>query len=139
MIETAKVHDVAIDDIIAKNGSFRDSLQEGWLTSDILLETLSKFTGDLSEEQLKSMGYTDEQTKNIIAMGQTAVDAATKVRTATQLVDTTKEAMGSGWAQTFEIIFGNFESATALWTNLSNFIGDIINDSANARNKMLLD
>lgn len=139
LIETARVHDIAIDDIIAKNGSFRDSLQEGWLSSDILLETLSKFTGDLTEEQLKSMGYTEEQVADIVKMGQTAVDAATKVRTWTQLLDTTKEAMGSGWATTWEIIFGNFESATKLWTNLSNFIGGIIDKSATERNKMLLD
>jgi tape measure domain-containing protein len=53
--ETAKVHGVAIDDIIKKQGSFRESLSEGWLTTDILTETLSKFTGDLTEEQLKTL------------------------------------------------------------------------------------
>ena len=36
---TARVHGVAIDDMIKKDGSFRDSLQEGWLTAQILTET----------------------------------------------------------------------------------------------------
>lgn len=48
--ETARVHGIAIDDMIKDEGSFRETLQKGWLTSDILTETLSKFTGDLNEE-----------------------------------------------------------------------------------------
>ena len=59
--ETARVHGVAIDSMIAKEGSFRETLSKGWLTSSILTETLQKFTGDLNEETLKSIGYTDEQ------------------------------------------------------------------------------
>ena len=42
--ETARAHDIAIDDMIEANGSFRETLQEGWLTSEILTETLEKFT-----------------------------------------------------------------------------------------------
>ena len=135
--ETARVHGIAVDDMISKNGSFRNSLSEGWLTSDVLLETLSKFTGDLTEEQLRSMGYTEDQIDGIIKMGQTAVESATKVRTWTQALDTTKEAMGSGWAQTWELIFGNFDEATELWTGFSEFLGGIIDKQSNARNAML--
>ena len=61
--ETARVHGIAIDDMIKKEGSFRETLQNGWLSSEILTETLAKFTGDLTEEQIKSMGYTEEQAK----------------------------------------------------------------------------
>ena len=86
--ETARVHGIAIDDMIKDEGSFRETLQKGWLTSDILTETLSKFTGDLNEEQLRTMGYSEEQIASIIKMGQTANDAATKVKTFTQLFDT---------------------------------------------------
>lgn len=135
--ETAKVHGIAVDEMIQKNGSFRNSLSEGWLTSDILLETLSKFTGDLTEEQLKSMGYTEDQINDIVKMGQTAVDAATKVRTWTQLLDTTKEAMGSGWAQTFELIFGDFNEATDLWTGLSDAINGGLQKQIDYRNQIL--
>src|SRR5574344_1998410 len=59
--ETARVHGVAIDSMIKDEGSFRETLQKGWLTSEVLTETLAKFTGDLNEQQLKTMGYTDEQ------------------------------------------------------------------------------
>lgn len=107
--ETARVHGIAIDDMIKDEGSFRETLQKGWLTSDILTETLSKFTGDLNEEQLRTMGYSEEQIASIIKMGQTANDAATKVKTFSQLFDTLKEAAQSGWTQSWEIIVGDFE------------------------------
>ena len=135
--ETARVHGIAIDDMIKDEGSFRETLSNGWLTSEILTETLSKFTGDLSEEQLKSMGYTEEQIKEIIKLGKTANDAATKVKTFTQLMSTLKEAAQSGWTQTWEILIGDFEEAKALWTSVSDVFSEIINSSAEARNSML--
>lgn len=135
--ETARVHGVAIDQIIEEEGSFRDSLQRGWFTSEILTETLAKFTGDLNEDQLRTMGYTEDQIKSIIKMGQTASDAATKVKTFTQLFDTLKEAAQSGWAQTWEIIIGDFEEAKSFLTELNDIFGAMIGSSANARNTLL--
>lgn len=135
--ETARVNGVEIDKMIEKNGSFRETLQEGWLTSEILTKTLAKFTGDLSEEQLKAQGYTEEQVKEIIKLGQTANDAATKVKTFTQLMDTLKEAAQSGWTQTWEILIGDFEQAKELWTSVSDYFSEVLNKSAEARNNML--
>lgn len=135
--ETARVEGIAIDDMIEKHGSFRETLQEGWLTSEVLTKTLAKFTGDLSEAQLKEMGYTEEQIKEIIKLGQTANDAATKVKTFTQLMDTLKEAAQSGWTQTWEILIGDFEEAKSLWTSVSDYFSEVLNKSAEARNNML--
>lgn len=137
--ETARVQGVAVDDIIAKNGSFRDSLQEGWLTTEILTETLSKFTGELTDDQLRSMGYTEEQIKGIQAMAATAVGAAQDVKTLTQLFETLGEQSASGWAQTWRIIFGDLGEAKVLWTEVSNTIGGMMQASADARNNMLKD
>ena len=137
--ETAKVHGIAIDEMIKDEGSFRETLSKGWLTSDILTETLAKFTGDLNEDQLRTMGYTDDQIKSIMEMGKTANDAATKVKTFTQLFDTLKEAAQSGWTQSWEIIVGDFEEAKELLTEVSDTFGAVINASADARNKMLQD
>ena len=137
--ETARVHGVAIDQMIKDEGSFRETLSKGWLTSSILTETLSKFTGDLNESQLKTMGYTDEQIASIIKMGQTANDAATKVKTFTQLFDTLKEAMQSGWTQSWEYIVGNFDQAKESLTVVSDTLSDIINNSSNKRNDLLYD
>ena len=137
LMETARVHGVAIDSMVKKEGSFRETLQKGWLTSSILTETLAKFTGDLSEAELKAIGYTDEQVQAIIKMGQTANDAATKVKTFTQLFDTLKEAAQSGWTQTWELLIGDFEEAKELLTGISDAASEMINNSANARNEMI--
>lgn len=137
LLETARVHGVAVDDMIAKQGSFRASLSEEWLSSEILLETLSKFTGDLNEDQLRTMGYTEEQIQGIIKLGQTASDAATKIKTFTQLKGSIQEAIVSGWAQSWRILVGDFEEAKALFTEISDTLGPIIQRSSDARNKIL--
>lgn len=135
--ETARVHGIAIDQMITDEGSFRETLSKGWLTAEVLTETLSKFTGDLTESQLKQMGYTDEQIASIIKMGQTANDAATKVKTLSQLFDTSKEAAQSGWTQTWELIIGDFDQAKELFTGISDSVSNMLNASADRRNNLL--
>ena len=137
LAETARVHGIAIDDMIEKEGTFRATLSKGWLSSELLTETLSKFTGDLSEAELKNIGYTDEQIKAIMKMGKTANDAATKIKTFTQLKDTLMEAAQSGWTQTWELLVGDFEEAKTFYTELSDTFSNIIEKSANNRNKLL--
>ena len=145
--ETARVHGIAIDDMIESEGSFRETLKSGWLTSEVLTETLQKFTlttEGLTEEQikanremLKAKGYTEEQIDEIFKLGKTATDAATKVKTFTQLWDVLKEAAQSGWAQTWKLLIGDFEQAKALFTPISESLTNIINKMSDARNKIL--
>lgn len=135
--ETARVHGIAVDQMITDEGSFRETLSKGWLTAEVLTETLSKFTGDLTESQLKQMGYTDEQIASIIKMGQTANDAATKVKTLSQLFDTLKETAQSGWTQTWELIIGDFDQAKELFTGISDSVSNMLNASADRRNNLL--
>lgn len=117
---TARTYGVEVDKIIDKAGSFRNSLSSGWLTSEIMIETLTQYTGDLSREQLLNAGYTAQQADEIMRLAATANDAATKVKTFSQLIDTTAEALGSGWAAIFRTIFGDFEKARELWTAVSD-------------------
>jgi tape measure domain-containing protein len=124
--------------------SFRDSItakpgEKSWLTSKVLTNTLAQFTGDMSNAQLKAEGFSKSQIKSIQAQAKTAQEAATQVKTFSQLIDTTKEAIGSGWTTTWQTIFGNFTEAKGLFTGISNSIGKVVNNSSNARNKMLSD
>ena len=135
--ETARVHGIKIDQMIKKEGSFRETLKNGWITSALLTETLSKFTGDLTEAQLKAIGYSDEQIAAIIKMGETANNAATKVKTFTQLFDTLTEAAQSGWAKTWQIIVGDFEEAKELFTEVGDVLSNLINKASDARNQLL--
>lgn len=121
----------------SNGNSFRGSLEQNWLTADVLTTTLQGFTGEMTEAQLTAIGYTKEQAAEIIELGEIGVEAATKVRTLTQLIDTTKEAIGSGWSESFRTVFGNFEQATELFTGISNAVGEMVENSSKARNDLL--
>lgn len=121
----------------AAGNTFRGSLEQGWLTGEVLTNTLAGFTGDLTEAQILSMGYTKEQADEIMKMGEIGKDAATKVKTLTQLLSTIKEAVGSGWSQSFKIIVGDFEEAKELFTGISDVLGGMVGRSADARNQLL--
>ena len=140
LIRTARVlkdSNVNVDDAIKKNGNFRDSLKENWLTTKVLTETLKQFAGEVDDATLKSQGFTDEQIKQIQETAKLAEENATVVKTFSQLKDTLGEAAQSGWAETWEIIFGDLDEARALWTGVNNVISGIIDNSARARNEML--
>lgn len=130
---------------IEAQGSFRESLQEGWLTVDVLTETLKQFALNVesAEDYEKAMsdlvaqGYTQEEAKDIVDMARTAMDAATKVKTFTQLIDTLKEELGSGWTQTWRTVIGDFEDAKALWTDVANVLQTAISNSSQLRNDMV--
>lgn len=129
---------------VTVNGeSFRDSISavggNSWLTSDVLLNTLKQFTGDLKDAELASMGFTQEQISQIQATAKAAFGAAQDVKTFSQLIETTAEALGSGWAQTWRTVIGDMEEAKQLWTGVSSVIGGAIDRSADARNKLLED
>lgn len=121
----------------SKGNSFRDSLESGWLTADVLTNTLRGFTGDMTEAQLAAIGYTDEQIASIMELGRIGVDAATQVRTLTGLFNTLKESVASGWSRSFSILLGDFNEATQLFTGLSNSIGGFFQRQADARNAVL--
>ena len=105
--------------VIDATHGFNDSLQDQWMTTDALVGTLRQ--------------YADETTE----IGKKAFAAAQDVKTFSQLMDTLKEAVGSGWAMTWEILFGDFEEAKVLWTSLSTTIGGFIDTQSNARNELL--
>lgn len=110
LIKTAKAMGVNVD----ATKAFRDTLKDGWLTSDIFIKTMERMANDPS-----------------------LTLAAENVTSFTKLLGTLKETVGSGWAQSFEHIFGNKDQSTQLWTGISKSLGEIINKSAEARNKVL--
>ena len=136
-----------VSDAFDANMNFRDSLSANWMTTEVLIQTLKNYSTDIREmtdaekeayeEQLKGVGYTEEQIKAIEALGQKAFDSAQDIKTFSQLMDTLKESVGSGWAQTFEIIFGDFEEAKKLWTSVANAVEPVLSGTAELRNSVL--
>jgi tape measure domain-containing protein len=121
--------------------SFRESISDpkvgGWLTSDVLTKTLAQFTGDLSDAELAAQGFTKAEVMAIQKQAKMAQEAATNVKTLSQVIDVAKETAGSGWAQTWSIIFGDFSEAKGTFSELSNTINGFINNFSDARNELL--
>lgn len=138
LIRTSEHLQTGAKQAIEAYGSFRESLTEGeWLTTDVLTETLNQIAGAYSKEDLIAQGYSESQAEEIVKLADTATDAATKVKTFTQLIDTLKEALGSGWTESWQIIIGNFEEAKEVWTKVSDVLGGFIQKSSEARNAIL--
>lgn len=138
LIRTSELLGTGAKQAIAANGSFRESLTKtGWLTTEVLTETLKQFAGAYDEADLIAQGFSESQAKEIAQMAKTAEEAATKVKTFTQLWDTLKESAQSGWTQTWEILIGDFGEAKDLLTEISDSIGGVISKTAEARNAVL--
>lgn len=138
LVRTSELLGTGAKNAIEMYGSFRESLTKtGWLTTEVLTETLKQFAGAYDEADLIAQGFSESQAKEIMEMAKTAEDAATKVKTFTQLWDTLKESAQSGWTQTWEILIGDFGEAKDLLTEISNSIGGIIRQTAEARNAVL--
>ena len=105
--------------VITSTKNFNESLQDQWMTTEVLVGTLKN--------------YADETTD----IGKKAFAAAQDVKTFSMMMDTLKEAAQSGWAATWELIVGDFEQGKTLWTKVSNVLGDVIAKSAEARNKLI--
>ena len=138
---TAREYGVNVDGLIKKNGSFRESLQEGWITADILNTTLNNFTVDgaknYADAMVKSGKYTKKQAEALVEEARMMEDAATKVKTFSQLWDTLKESAQSGWTQTWEIIVGDFEEAKGFLSDLYEKLSAPIEASAKRRNDLI--
>ena len=138
LIRTSELLGTGAKEAIETYGTFRESLTQGqWLTTEVLTETLAQLSGAYSEADLIAQGYSESQAKEIANLAETAVNAATKVKTFTQLMDTLKESAQSGWTQSWEYIIGDFEQAKSMWTSVSDELGGIIGRSADKRNRLL--
>lgn len=152
LIETARAMDsteVSVDAAIEKQGSFNQSLSEGWLTADVMAQALqvaTMSTRDFADEdeglnqrlkELAEMGYSEEVAKKLVGIANSADDSAREVRTLKQLMETVGEAIGSGWAKTWELIIGDFDEATQLFTTISKRFDTIIGGIADSRNKLV--
>lgn len=124
---------MSIDELIAKYGSFKDTLKTGWLDAEMMMNGFQIFSGALTEEQLRALGYTETEITELIELGKTANDAATKVRNMHDLIDTLKESLQSGWTDSWEIIIGDLDEATELFTNISNKLGGYFDKDAEWR------
>lgn len=138
LVRTSELLGTGAKGAIDMYGSFRESLTKGeWLTTEVLTETLKQFAGAYSEAELIEQGFTAQQAKDIAAMAKTAEEAATKVKTFTQLWDVLKESAQSGWSQTWKLLVGDYMQAKEILSPLADVLTGFINKMSEARNKVL--
>ena len=107
------------DQLIDATHYFNDSLNYQWMTTDALVNTLK--------------AYADETTD----IGKKAYASAQDIKTFSQMMDTLKESAQSGWAMTWELIIGDFETAKKTWTVVGQTIGAVIDSMSDSRNNLL--
>lgn len=110
-----------VSDLFDATQGFNEALSNQWMTSEVLTETLAKYANET------------------IDIGKAAFQAATEVTTFSKMIDALKESLGSGWAESWQLIIGDFGEAKQMWTAVNNVLSDIINNSAESRNKLLED
>ena len=106
-------------DLLTSTKGFTDSLSHQWMTAEVLTETLKK--------------YSDAETD----LGKKAYAAARDVKTFSQMMDALKEAAGSGWAETWQLLIGDIEEAKLFWTSINNVLSGIISKISESRNNLL--
>lgn len=127
-------------------GNFRDTLSQDWFTSDVLIAALKKY-GDYSEqvyqlvqeEGLSAAEAMARLSDSYEGVGKAAFEAAQVSKTFSDVVEATKDAVSSGWLQTFELLFGNLEQQKTLWTDVTGSFWDLFAASGEARNALLED
>lgn len=130
--KTAKHMGIVVDE----SKSFRESIGGGdsWLSAEVLSETLKQLSGDMTDAELAAQGWSATEIEEIQKMAKTGMEAATVVKTYSQLIDTLTEQIGSGWTKTWQLIFGDFEESKELWTSVYKAISPYIDAFSDLRN-----
>jgi tape measure domain-containing protein len=122
--------------------AFRQSIQAkpgqtSWLTADVLTKTLGQFTGDMTDAQLASEGFSKAQIKSIQTQAKAAEGAATNIKTISQLMDALKEEVATAWGSIFKTIFGNIFDATSLFSKIHTAVENFLTIPIYNFNKVL--
>lgn len=126
----------------AASSNFNGSLETNWLSADVMsnyLKIMAEDTYDGAKAMALATGLSDEMADSLAKQAVMSNEAATKVRTFTQLMGTMRESVGSGWSETFDLLIGDFNQATDLWTAVNNELGGILSEQAKARNDLVRD
>ena len=118
--------------------------QEQWMTSDVMMQVFREYSSAVdqiyeyaSEHDITASEAIAELGDNVDAFGLKAFKAAQEARSWGDVMDSVKDAVSTGWMQTFKLIFGNYKEATELWTALANQLYDVFMTGTEGRNELL--
>lgn len=122
---------------------------DAWLTSDVMMQVYNDYAkavdqiytyvqdkadaGEIitTSEAIEAMG------DKVDAFGLKVFKAGQEARTFDDAIDSVKDAVSTGWMKTFELIFGDAEQSTKLWTDLANDLYEVFAEGGNERNDYL--
>ena len=124
---------------------FTEKLTEGaWFTSDVMMEVFNDYSAAVdqiyqyaTEHQVSAAEAIEALGDELDDFGLKAFNAAGEARTWADVIDSVKDAVSTGWMKTFEYIFGDYEEAKELFTNMANELYEVFMGGINARNKLL--
>ena len=136
--------------VLDRYGGFTNKLYEVSSATDLtatqLLSAVDKYAeGTLDLQAYASMtgvdieelrGYLDELSSSTYELGRKSFQSAQEAKTFAEAISATSDAVSTGWMKTFELIFGDYEEAKKLWTNLANILYEVFAASGDVRNEL---
>lgn len=125
--------------------NFATTLKDKWADTEVMEKAFGKF-GEFSDavHEMVQSGEVETASEAIeklsgkhSELSEKAFKSAQEAKSFTEAIDATKDAVSSGWMRTFEIIFGNYEQAKVLWTDLANTLWDVFASGGESRNAWL--
>lgn len=126
-------------------GSFDNSLQKKWADKEVMETAFGKYA-EFAEAVKKMVdanpGMLATQAIDALAdqyddVAVKAFKAAQEAKSFSEAVDATKDAVSSGWMETFDILFGNYEEAKGFWSDLAEEFWNMFAGGAAGRNNWL--
>ena len=98
---------------------FTEGLKDQWATTNVMMDVFKQYGSQETE------------------IGKKAWAAAQEVKTFGMMMESLQAQAGTGWKDTWQILFGSLDEAKRMWTGLANFIGKIIDGVSKWRNTIL--
>lgn len=126
-------------------GTFSSTLSTKWADKEVMETAFGKFA-EFSEAVKKMVdanpGILASQAIDALAdqydeVTVKAFKAAQEAKSFSEAVDATKDAVSSGWMETFDILFGNYEEAKGFWSDLAEEFWNMFAVGAAGRNNWL--
>lgn len=126
-------------------GTFSSTLSKKWADKEVMETAFGKFA-EFSEAVKKMVdanpGMLASQAIDALAdkydeVTVKAFKAAQEAKSFSEAVDATKDAVSSGWMETFDILFGNYEEAKGFWSDLAEEFWNMFAGGAAGRNNWL--
>lgn len=139
---TLEGHTFTLAELFTSDALSRD----GWFNSDVMMKTFGKYSAAVeqiyeyaSRNNILASEAIEQLGDSIDEFGLKAFKAAQEARTWSDVVDSVKDAVSTGWMKTFELIIGDYEEAKTLFTNMANDLYDIFAEGGNKRNEVLFE